>query len=412
MKPISARTAFLVAWVFFAIATAIGLLLRVQVLWPVPGLNYAFVLHAHSHTAFLGWIYNGFFALALQFFVPPLERPGFARLFLVTQIATVGMLLTFPFQGYARESIAFSSLHVVCSAVFAWKLLRSSRAVAAARLALGWAFAFLFLSALGPLALGPMAAGGMRGTPWYSMAIYFYLHFQYNGWFVFFLLAVLWQWRRNEHADVESEILAKRAIQWLAAGCILTLALSTLWMNPPGWVFAVGLSGAVAQCIGCVLLARAMRGGGRPSTQRIARGLVGVAAVAFLSKIGLQFLAGWPALAALSTQRMVVVGFLHLVFLAVVTPALIAVAAELGWMRLRGIGLVGLAFLSVGSLATEAILFLPPAAGLFPWMPILPRLHESLAVAGAMILVGIGLLLTSFRVLAAPGHSVDVHTGS
>lgn len=399
-KLISTRTIFLTAWCFFAIATAIGLLLRIHVLWPIPRLNYAFVLHAHSHTAFLGWIYNGFFALALQFFVPPSERTGYARLFLVTQLATVGMLVTFPAQGYARESIAFSSLHVACSGVFAWKLLRSSQAVAAARIALGWAFAFMFLSAAGPIALGPMAAAGLRGTPWYSMGIYFYLHFQYNGWFVFFLLAVLWQWRQQvDDVAIRSEAMARRAIHWLAAGCVLTLALSTLWMDPPPWVYVVGVVGAASQGVGCIYLWRALRGHEGPCAQPLARGLGRIVATAFLFKVALQFLAGWPALSALATQRMVVVGFLHLVFLAVVTPALLAVAVELGWMRVRGAGVAGLALLAVGSIATEVVLFLPPAAGFFPWLPVMSRVQESLAVAGLMILAGVGLLLTSFRSL-------------
>lgn len=398
MKLISARNIFLTAWIFFAIATAIGLLLRVQMIWPLPGLNYAFVLHAHSHTAFLGWVYNGFFALALRFFVWPQERDRFAGLFLVTQVATVGMLVTFPFQGYARESIVFSSLHVVCSAVFAWKLLRSNRAVAEARVALGWAFMLMFLSAAGPIALGPMAAGGMRGTPWYSMAIYFYLHFQYNGWFVFFLLAVLWQWRRqSDVASDAGEEMAKRAVHWLAAGCLLTVVLSALWMDPPAWVFGVGLAGAMLQGVGCVYLWHAVRGSARRFDERIAGWLGSVAAAAFLLKVVLQFLAGWPALAGLATQRMVVIGFLHLVFLAVVTPALLAAAVECGWMRLRRVGVAGLALLSVGSIATEVILFLPPAAGVFPWLPMLPRIPEALAVAGATILAGILLLVPSFR---------------
>lgn len=367
-------------------------------LWPISELNYAFVLHAHSHTAFHGWIYNGFFALALHFFVRPEDRACFARLFLVTQIATVGMLITFPFQGYACESIVFSSLHVGCSGMFAWKLLRSNQAVEVARLALAWSFTFMFVSAIGPLALGPLAGMGMRGSEWYSMAIYFYLHFQYNGWFVFFLVAVLWQWRHSAGEDVGVTVRsAKRAVHLLAAGCVLTLALSALWMNPPTSVFAVGLAGAVLQGAGCAYLWWALRANPRPFEQRIAGWLAQVAAAAFLLKVALQFLAGWPMLAALATQRMVVVGFLHLVFLAVVTPALIAAAVECGWMRLRGLSVAGLVVLAMGSIATEAILFLPPATALFPWLPMLPRIPESLAVAGAMILTGIALLALSFR---------------
>ncbi len=399
MKAISERNAFVTAWCFFVIATAIGLLLRVHVLSSIPGVNYAFVLHAHSHTAFLGWVYNAFFALALHFFVPPPERGGFTRLFLVTQIATVGMLVSFPLQGYARESIAFSSLHMGCSGVFAWKLLRLGETVPAARTALAWAFGFMALSAVGPLALGGIAAAGLRESPWYSMAIYFYLHFQYNGWFVFFLLAVLLQWRQRAttSGEMTDAAGANRAVHWLAVGCVLTLALSALWMTPPTWVHAIGIGGAAVQSVGVVLLTRALSRPGACFQSHLARWLAGVAAGAFILKLSLQFLGGWPALAALVTQRMIVVGFLHLVFLAVVTPMLLAWAVELGWIRLRIAGWLGLALLAAGTIATELMLLLPPAAGFFPWIPVLSRVHESLAFAGGLILVGVALLLTSFR---------------
>ncbi len=405
MKAISSRNVFLTAWCFFAIAAAIGVLLRVHVLWSIPGVNYAFVLHAHSHTAFLGWVYNAFFALALHFFMPPAERARFARLFLVTQIATVGMLVTFPLQGYARASIACSSLHLVCSGVFAWKVLRLRHAVPAARTALAWAFAFMFLSAVGPLSLGAISAAGLRESPWYSMAIYFYLHFQYNGWFVFFLLAVLLQWQQRERdCEVVSTKEARRAVRWLAAGCVLTLALSALWMTPPTWVHATGIVGGAVQAAAVVFLARVLGGGRASFRSHLARRLMGAAAGAFLLKIGLQVLGGWPALAALVTQRMVVVGFLHLVFLAVVTPMLIAWAVELGWMRVRAGGWLGLALLATGTIATELILFLPPAAALLPWIPVLPRVYEALAVAGGLILAGVMLLLTSFRTAPPTGE--------
>lgn len=383
---------------FFVIATAIGVLLRVHVLRPIPGLNYAFVLHAHSHTAFLGWVYNAFFALALHFFVPPSERGRFARLFVITQIATVGMLVTFPLQGYARESIAFSTLHMACSGLFAWRLLRLSSATPTARMTLGWAFGFMFLSAVGPLALGGIAAVGLRESPWYSMAIYFYLHFQYNGWFVFFLLAVLLQWHhRTGGGESTSAPRITRAVHWLATGCILTLTLSALWMAPPRWVHVIGILGGAVQIVGVGFLARALAGSGASVQSRLARGLMRAAAGAFLLKLGLQALGGWPTLAALVTQRMVVVGFLHLVFLVVVTPMLLAWSVELGWMRLRPAGWVGLALLSVGTIVTEVILFLPPALAFLPWIPVLPRVYELLAIVGGLIFAGVGLLLTSFR---------------
>lgn len=125
--------AFRWAWGFWAIAAALGLLLRWHAVEPVPGLRYGYVLHAHSHVAFLGWIFNAFIALALAHFVVPAERPRYRRVFLVAQVAVAGMLLTYPVQGYAAASIASSTLHMICAAVFAVKLLRRHRASPAAR---------------------------------------------------------------------------------------------------------------------------------------------------------------------------------------------------------------------------------------------------------------------------------------
>lgn len=397
---------FLVGWTCFIIATAMGLVLRLHALHEFRGLNAAHLLHAHSHTAFLGWIYNACFALALRFFVPASRRDGFGRLFLVTQVATVGMMVTFPLQGYARESIAFSSLHVVCQAVFAWRVLRSSESGGAARAALKWAFAFMLVSAAGPVALGPLAAAGLRGSPAYAMAIYFYLHFQYNGWFLFFLKALLFQ-RQWETGAVSGASAARQAVGWFAAGCVLTLALSALWMSPPRWVHVVGIAGAAAQLVGCVYLGRNLAAAGARFTERIAGALAGVAAAGFFLKHLLQFLSGWPAIVALAAQRMVVVGFLHLVFLGVVTPMALAWAAELRWLRLRGMALLGLGLLSLGALATELLLFGLGAATVFAWMPTPAAFAETIAAASVAMLVGVLLILFGFR----PGRITPADAG-
>jgi hypothetical protein len=399
------RSMFLIAWCFFAIATAIGFALRIHTLSPIAGLNYSFLLHTHSHVAFLGWIYNAFFALALAFFISPEKRAGFRWLFVGTQVATVGMMLTFPFQGYARESIVFSSLHVVLAGVFAWKLLRLDRSVGAARAALRWALGFMFLSAAGPIALGPLAAADLRASPWYVMAIYFYLHFQYNGWFLFFLKALLFQ-RQHDTGDGTFQPDARRAVQWLATGCVLTLALSALWMNPPLWVHAVGVVGAAIQIVGCFYLIRSLRGRTRFLEVCVAKWLAGAAGAAFLVKHGLQFVAGWPWIAGLVTQRMVVIGFLHLVFLCVVTPMIMAWAADLTWLRLRGWAALGLTLLLLGVVVTELALFSQAVVAASTWINHVVSVYHALAIGGGVMLAGCLLLLVGFSRPLPERHSI------
>jgi hypothetical protein len=167
-------------------------------------------------------------------------------------------------------------------------------------------------------------------------------------------------------------------------------------MTPPWWMHAVAIVGAVVQLAGCVTLVRKTEWRGALFRMRVTRWLSAIVAAVFLLKLTLQLIAGWPAVAALATQRMVVIGFLHLVFLAVVTPLILALAIELGWMRLRASGYIGLFLLGSGTLVTETILFTQPATGFFSWLPVLPNVHHWLAMAGAIMLAGIALLFTAF----------------
>jgi hypothetical protein len=371
-----ARHAFGVAGVFLVVVAALGALLRWQSVWPMAGVNYTHWLHAHSHTAFLGWVFNAFFALALHRFVAEEDVRVFWRLFGLMQVAVVGMLIAYPIQGYGAVSIVFSTLHMVCSVVFAWRLWRRNRATPAARIHLRVALAFMIMSGLGPLTLGPLAALGMRDSPAYLLSIYFYLHCQYNGWFMFFLQALAFQ---DMSEDRTTD--AQRAAAWLGAGALLTLVLSALWLHPPMWVYAVAAVGGAAQLTGCFYLLRGLRGFGQKFAGA-ARGLVGLVVAAFLLKHALQVASAWPALESLVNHRFMVIAFLHLVFLGVVTPSLLAWALRLGWLRDGGWTRAGLGVFFAGAVVSQAVLVGAPLG----W--VCPRLMETLLAATLLMLIG------------------------
>jgi hypothetical protein len=379
--PAFARSAFGVALGFFVVVAALGVLLRWQAVWPTAGINYSHFLHAHSHTGFLGWVFNGFFALAFVLFVPAEQHRAHRRLFVTLQIAVVGMLISYPLQGYGAVSIAFSTLHMGASAVFAWKLWRFNHAAPAARGHLRLALVFLVVSGLGPLTLGPLAASGLRDTPAYSLAIYFYLHGQYNGWFVFFLQAVLFQEMASCGLLTDGRA-ARNALRWLGVGAVLTLAQSTLWLQPPLWVHAVAAIGGGAQLVGCDWLVRAVRGAGVLFAGP-ARMLMIFALISLLTKHGLQAVAAAPAFVGLANHRFVVIAFLHLVFLGVVAPALFAWGLRLGWLRNGLLFRIGAGVFLFGAAATE-ILLVGPALGLF--LPL--ALAEALLLAACVMALG------------------------
>lgn len=375
----SARRLFPVALAFFAVVAVLGALLRWSHIRPIPGFDYGHWLHAHSHTAFLGFVFNAFFAFALARFAPDSERSAYRKIFVVLQVAVLGMLATFPVQGYGPASIAFSTLHMIGSGVFAWRLWRKNTAAPGARVHLRLALACLVVSGLGPLALGPIAALGLRDTPAYSLCIYFYLHAQYNGWFLFFLQALLLQ-PAGARATTERETrFTLAAARWSGAGVVLTLAQSTLWLGPPDWVYAVAAAGGVAQLVGFGFFLRALRERGPAhagSDSPLARVLLSATLAAWGLKLVLQAASAAPGLDALVNHRFVVIAFLHLVFLGVVAPAILAFGFRAGWLRdsratraVLGAFFAAAAFSELALVAT-ALGWAPPLS--LPWLLFTP----------------------------------------
>lgn len=378
---------FAVAWAFLLLSAVLGVGLRVQLVSPLAGLNYGFLLHTHSHVAFLGWVFNAFFVAALRHFIPAPDARSYNGLWWTMQAGVVGMMATFPFQGYAPASIAFATLHTGAAAVFAWKLWHRNQAAPAARRHLRAALGFMLLSGFGPIALGPLAALGLRDSPAYTLSIYFYLHCQYNGWFLFFLQALLLQ-RRHEAGYPPDGDAAIRAGRWLVVGCLLTYALSALWTHPPAWVTGIAVAGGLAQIAGCIELWRACRGS-FPSGARL-RPLEGIAAGCFFLKHGLQLAAALPGLTAFANERFIAIAFLHLIFLGIVTPALIAWARENGWFPAGPWQRPALGLFIAGAAATELLLLAPSAAGLAGTALVLPLpLPHALLATSVLILVGL-----------------------
>jgi hypothetical protein len=378
---------FRMAWAFLLGSVLIGLGLRLHWVWPWTSLGYSDLLHAHSHTAFLGWVFNAFLVAALRHFVPSAEMRGYDRIWWTMQAAVAGMLVTFPFQGYAAASITFSTLHMAAALVFAVKLWRRNHAAPAARIHLRLALAFMLLSGAGPLALGVLPALGLRESPAYTLAIYFYLHCQFNGWFPFFLQALLLQRAEEQGWPVDGPAAA-RAAWWLGGGGLLVYALSTLWCQPPAVMGWIAVAGGVIQATGAALLLRAVRNVPWPAV-RVVRVLAFVAVGAWLLKHGLHLAGPWPGLAALAQQRFVAVAFLHLVFLGLVTPGLLVWAHGRGWLPAGGRLRVGVGLLLLGTAASELLLVLPALAGGLPFGWSLPW---SLLAASVVLVAGVALL--------------------
>ncbi|MBK7086372.1 MAG: hypothetical protein IPH53_17635 [Flavobacteriales bacterium] len=93
---------------FFFAAGCIGALLRLIYVVEMPWLTFKPWLHAHSHVAMLGWLFP---ALLIALIGQDDRRPprGFAVWMVISQALVLGMLFSFPVQGYGETSIACST---------------------------------------------------------------------------------------------------------------------------------------------------------------------------------------------------------------------------------------------------------------------------------------------------------------
>lgn len=385
------------SFIYLIIVGLLGIFLRMLFFSPIEGVSYRHFLHAHSHVAFLGWVFNALFSGLLFAYIPDRSKQ-YRLLFWLLQIAVVGMLITFPIQGYAAASIAFTSLHVFLSWWFAVKFIKDvgKQDLTHHRLSLSfvkWSLFFMIFSSIGPFALGFTMAKGLTG-PMANLAIYFYLHFQYDGWFTFAVFGLFF-WFVEKHNLLMPSYHTRRFLILLAAACLPAYALSTLWVHPPSWVYALAMIAATLQLFALAYLlfiVKKLRKHLKPILSKRATQLFVFALIAFSMKIVLQFASAFPAVADMAyTVRSFTIGYLHIVFLGFVTVFLIGWFAQLRFIHLTRRIVTGalLLFLS-GFVLSELLIFFQPVLAMQGIA--IPYYYESLFVISILMPLGISLL--------------------
>lgn len=332
---------------FFAIANflltaSIGAMLRFNTISPFPELIERYWIHAHSHVGFLGWVFMALFILAFAMLLPKgaiINRRVY-RLLIYMQISVMGMLVTFPFMGYAAPSILFSTFHMVLSVIF---VLMYFKYVAKDDLSgkfMKAGLVFMLLSGIGPLALGPIIIGGFRESDWYDMAIYYYLHFQYNGWFTMGVFALLFKFLEQQPWNINISS-AKLIYKLLVIGIIMTLALSALGFGLKTYAQVVGFIGAILQLIAGFLLLKVLflkSGLGTIIHNSFARWFFGMALFSWLLKIMMQFLSAIPLITDfVYLSRDAIMTYLHLSFLGFTSCFVIGLLLVKGYLSTKSL---------------------------------------------------------------------------
>ncbi|MCG9971924.1 hypothetical protein [Christiangramia crocea] len=385
------------AIIYFMIIAILGVMLRFFVVFDIP-VTYKFIVHTHSHIALLGWVYTALTTLIYFAFLrsQPVQKK-YRLIFWCTQGTIIGMLVTFPFTGYALFSIIFSSLFLIVSYWFVFfffkycpQNFRKTNSYKLVRISL-W---YMVISSLGPWALGIIMNTAGSGSALYRNAIYFYLHFQYNGWFIVALCGIF-LYIFEKKSFVLPKMIFKRFYYLLNAGVILTFFLSLLWMHPHWSIYLIALIGGILQLIAFGVLFKAIYS----KAISVFKGFppllsFSIRLVLFMLFIKLiaQILGSFPVITqTIFTNLDMIISYIHWVFLGIVSVLLLAFLKH---FRLLKLSMTQLYIYLAGFFLTELLIFsrglaIITNAGTYP------SLHLLISLASIIILIAIAMILGS-----------------
>ncbi|MCB0461844.1 MAG: hypothetical protein R2816_10385 [Flavobacteriaceae bacterium] len=340
----------------FFIAAMMGLALRYSFISSI-NLNYRYLTHAHSHVAMLGWVYLMLFVLIVHYFVPE-KKPVYNRLFWLTEFSVVGMMVSFPFQGYAVISITFSTLHILCSYYFAYLIWKhhKTKSIVTSKL-LKASLLFMLLSTIGVWCLGPAVSMLGQASAFYQIAIQFFLHFQFNGWFLIAVITVFFH-----ILGINNSKEFKLFFNFLIASTILTLALPIQWFAPHETLLWVNGIGVILQLFTLFFFLKIIKTKLleviKHHTKLIVY-LISFSILCFLIKILLQVITLIPEFSeAVYTHRNFVIGFIHLLMLGVISGFLLSFIAKSNLVSYSKSLYIGIYSFILGFVLTELLLLI------------------------------------------------------
>jgi len=380
------------------ILACLGFILRYKINFALPFIEQKNFLHAHSHFAFNGWVSFLLQLLILDHFTTSYSRSKkfWDRFFILSTIVNYAMIISFAMQGYSGISIVLTTTALLLSYVFTYKIYKSiggaGKTYISSRFILTGLF-FLVLSSLGPYALAYIIATKNEHQYYYHNALYFFLHFQYNGWFTFAVLGFLL--RKLEQGKYYSYRNAEIMFYLLFISCIPAYFLTSLWHHPPVYIKWINYAAALLQLGALFYLGKLLYKNLQSSFANfpvICKWLYSIAIAALILKIVLQCFSADPAVAQLSfAYRPIIIGYLHLIFLVFVSIYLLGILAEKGVLKLDfAITRAGLVVFTAGVIINELLLAAQGfAAILFWYMPavnLLLFLNTIVIITGALLL--------------------------
>jgi len=375
----------------------IGLVLRYKIAFSLPFIDQKHLLHGHSHFAFTGWISMALMAFMVDY--GSRKRgidlfPKYNWLLWGNLITAYGMLFSFPIQGYGLVSISFSTLSILNSWVFTIQFWKELNRISENKIIGHWFKAALFfnaISALGAFSLAAMMANKIVHQNWYLLAVYFFLHFQYNGWFFFACMGLF----LDKVMELIPFIKKQTKVFWLFAGsCIPAYFLSALWLPMPDWAYSIIVISAILQLFAWILFLKQIVPKYKELSVKYskpANWLILFSGIALTIKFTLQATSTLPSISTLAFGfRPIVIAYLHLILLGVITLFLIANFLSFQLIQQNKTVLKGIFVFVFAIIFNECLLMTQGVAAIFEHS--LNYINELLLMAAFLLVAGMLLL--------------------
>jgi len=379
------------------IVAILGVILRYKILYTLPFIDQKHLLHGHSHFAFAGWITQALMILMVAYLSKDNNGIIYKRykwLLYANLFTAYGMLVAFPIEGYGLFSIIFSSASVLVSYIFAifyWRDISKQPVKLAEHLWFKAGVAFNAFSSIGVFALTIMMLSNVKHQNWYIAAEYFYLHFQYNGWFFFACMGLFTGFIAPYKIPQKKPAL----IFWLfGSAAVPAYFLSTLWMDLALPLYIIVVLSAFAQVAGYIVLLNILKTKWKAiqaQNSKTATNIILLSAIALAAKLLLQLGSTIPSLSDLAFGfRPIVVGYLHLVLLGVITLFLLGFIFVKNHFSLTGITARGIYLFSAAVVLNEILLMVQGVAAItYTWIPYINQMllfTALLLFAGALLI--------------------------
>ena len=364
-----------------------GFLMRYKIVFDLPQLQQKNLLHAHSHLAFSGWVSHGLYGLLLLIMQPVLPRNAnrfFGFLFIANFFCALAMLPAFTLQGYGFWSILFSTATIFIAIAFFIGISLNFKLLNAHFYVAKWIWAALFLhviSSAGPGYLAYAMISKNIDSELYLGSVYYYLHFQYSGWFFLAAMAIVLHFVKDLFQ------VPAYYLYIFFASSLITFFLSILWADLHPLLYILTLIATVAQTVLWFFMLWKYVPAFSKWKSHFSNGFYRLFMIAILAlslKFILQLISVIPDLSELVFGiRPIVIAYLHLVLLGVYTLVLLGIFFQLGILKVARLSAFLTIMFLIGVGLNELLL---GAQGLFAFFYIpFPYVHHALLGAASIL---------------------------